>query len=40
MTTFVMTGWRWIDSFDDFDPERIIQFTKDRYNKAPEPGAK
>lgn len=38
-TTYSLTGWRWIDTFNEYDPQRIRLFVKKRYNVAPEPNA-
>ncbi len=38
-TVYAVTGWTWIDSFDDYDAERIRLFFEKRYRKAPEPNA-
>lgn len=38
-TTYVLTAWRWIYTFDSYDADQIRLFIKKRYNKAPEPNA-
>ncbi len=38
-TRYAMTSWAWLDTFDEFDSDRMRLFTKERYNQAPEPNA-
>lgn len=35
-TTYALTAWTRLDTFDQYDPERIKKFTKAFYDKGPE----
>jgi hypothetical protein len=31
-----LTAWRWIDTFDEFDEQRIVSFIDEHKNNGPE----